>query len=334
MSRAYCRATEALDLAGGRVRVVRLRDEEGGVEAVVAPGHGGGIVSLRVRHDGQWIETLYRALDFSATDGWDGRAPLLFPQVGRCYAPSTRPPSPVPDDTPCGWELDGLVLPMPGHGFARTSSWELVEAASEHDARATCLLRSSADTRAVYPFDFSMQVTHRLAGGELSSVYELTAGGNDRPMPFTIGNHISLRAPFTEAGDYGDVRVTTPCLCEHVLDEDNIISGEERCLDLGAGRALADGRLSNMVLGGYADEEPWVVMEDPHSFGMRISQRQTPARFAPEDVLFVFWGDRRLRYFCPEPWMGGPDALNTRKRVAELPPGEAFTWRMACRPVR
>jgi galactose mutarotase-like enzyme len=97
---------------------------------------------------------------------------------------------------------------------------------------------------------------------------------------------------------------------------------------------LADERLSNIVLGGYAAGEGWVRVEDPNSFSVRVSQRQATPRFRQEDVFFVFWGEERLRYWCPEPWLGGPDALSTGRRVAFLPPGESFRWEVTVEVLR
>jgi len=320
-------------LPGGmEAQIVRLKDEEAGIQVAVAPHSGGEIVSLCVRHEGQWVETLYRALDFAPIDGWDGRVPLLFPQVGQCFAPSTRPPSPIPKGSATGWELDGRVLDMPSHGFARTMPWELSGHGRDDGAWAACVLRSSEATRQIYPFDFVFTVTHRLCDGRVVSRYDLVAGVNERPMPFTLGNHISFRAPFTKVGDYGDVRITTRCAYQQVLNEDNVFSGERRPMALSGGGTLSDERLSDIVLAGYGAGEAWALMEDPNSFSMRVSQRDLTGLFSPESVFFVFWGEEDLRYFCPEPWLGAPDALNTGEYVAQLPPGEAFSWEMTIEP--
>ena len=317
--------------AAGR-EIVWLRDGDAGIEVGAAPFSGGEVASLRVRHDGEWVETLHRALDFGVIDGWDGRAPALFPQVGRCWAPSTRPPTPVPDGTPCGWEMDGKLYPLECHGFARKAVWEVVETGADGaSAWVTCAMGAGAATREVYPFGFRLAVTHRVTDGAVVSLYELTAGENGRPMPFTIGNHISLKAPFTDAGSFGEVRLTTPCGWWEPL-VDNIPTGERRPFDMSEGRPLSDSSVSNNILAGYAPGEAWAVMDDPAAFAMRVSQNEPTGLFAPEDVFFVFWGEEDLGYFCPEPWLGVPDALNTDRRLARLEPGATFRWEMRVAP--
>ena len=172
-----------------------------------------------------------------------------------------------------------------------------------------------------------MTVTHRIHEAAVISEYELTAGANGRAMPFTIGNHISFRAPLTEPGAFGDVRLVTPCRYREVT-RDNILSGERSGLDLSAGAAVVEADLCNAVLSGYEPDEAWALMEDPHSFSMRVSQSDVTESFAADDVFFVLWGEPELRYYCPEPWLGAPDALNTGRRGASLEPGDTFRWRM------
>src|ERR1044071_4035618 len=61
---------------------VVLRDQGGGLEAAVAPEHGGELSGLRVRRGDRWIELLYLARDYSPRDDWTGKAPTLWPATG------------------------------------------------------------------------------------------------------------------------------------------------------------------------------------------------------------------------------------------------------------
>ena len=334
MAEGFLAGTESLRLTdGARTEVVRLRDGTTGLEAVVAPDFGGEVASLRFFFEGEWVETLHRGLDFAPTRGWTGRAPVLFPQVGRCYAPSARPPSPIPEEVDCSWEHEGKVYPMPCHGFARDAVWELDGYGDDaRSAWARCVLNSGPQTRKMYPFSFSLCVTHSLREGSLVTRYDITAGEHQPPMPFTIGNHISFRAPVSGRGEYGDVTVWTPCAYEQVLDNDSLLTGERRDVDLGEGVALSDERMSNIVLGGYEAGEAWAAVEDSEGVRILVTQSQRPELFSREAVLFVFWGEPRLRYFCPEPWLGAPDALNGGRYLAHLPSGEAFSWEMSVTP--
>jgi galactose mutarotase-like enzyme len=76
---------------------------------------------------------------------WAGRSPLLFPIVGRARGDRIR--------------VSGVEYPIRQHGFARTSPFEVIEA-----AETFCRLRlgSDASTLAQYPFDFKLEVAYRL----------------------------------------------------------------------------------------------------------------------------------------------------------------------------
>eukprot|EP01037_Dinobryon_pediforme_P029960 gene29960-33827_t len=78
---------------------------------------------------------------------WTGHAPILFPIVGG-----------LNDDT---LRLDGETYTMRKHGFARRSTFALVE----HSAtRAVFLLEDSDETRAVYPRAFALRLTYAIDG--------------------------------------------------------------------------------------------------------------------------------------------------------------------------
>src|ERR1700748_2772436 len=87
---------------------------------------------------------------------WTGRAPLLFPVVGRS-----------PDNAV---SIDGQRYPMQSHGFARGSVFEVVQARAE---RATLTLRASEATRQSFPFEFFLTVTHELNDASLVTTAEV-----------------------------------------------------------------------------------------------------------------------------------------------------------------
>jgi len=108
---------------------------------------------------------------------WHGRAPILFPVIGLLEGGHYR--------------LDGTSYPMPKHGFARHSTFEIV--AQTADA-VTLRLTASDETRAIYPFDFQLDIAFSLAGATLEVVATITNGG-DRAMPASFGFHPALRWP-------------------------------------------------------------------------------------------------------------------------------------------
>jgi galactose mutarotase-like enzyme len=108
---------------------------------------------------------------------WAGRSPLLFPVVGS-----------VKDDLVT---VRGRRYPLLRHGFARTSTFELVEAGA---ARCVWRLDASEETRARYPFDFRLDVAYALEGPRLAITVTVTNQSRE-PMPASFGLHPAFRWP-------------------------------------------------------------------------------------------------------------------------------------------
>ena len=111
---------------------------------------------------------------------WGGRAPLLFPIVGK-----------VPNDR---IRVDGVEYPMRQHGIARTAPFEVLE---NTPTLASLVLRASEATKAQYPFDFELEARYRLEGASLA-LDVIATNRSTRPMPCSFGFHPALRWPFIE----------------------------------------------------------------------------------------------------------------------------------------
>jgi galactose mutarotase-like enzyme len=108
---------------------------------------------------------------------WSGRSPLLFPIVGNVKHDTAR--------------IDGKEYTLVRHGFARTSTFTLVEAGT---SRCTWRLLPNADTRARYPFEFRLDVTYTLDDDGLA-IRATVVNETDRPMPASFGFHPGFRWP-------------------------------------------------------------------------------------------------------------------------------------------
>lgn len=109
---------------------------------------------------------------------WPETAPILFPVVGWTRHGQER----VGDRT----------YPLGLHGFARARRFEI---ADQDRSSVRLKLVSDAATLALYPFDFSFTVEHRLSEAGLQISLEITNMG-DRSMPYACGVHPGLRWPF------------------------------------------------------------------------------------------------------------------------------------------
>ena len=110
---------------------------------------------------------------------WAGRAPLLFPIVGRLHGDRYR--------------LGGKDYPLPQHGFARRQGFEVIEAAAD---RAAFRLVDSEATRAVYPFAFVLEAAFAIAGATLA-IDITVANSGDVAMPASFGFHPAFAWPLS-----------------------------------------------------------------------------------------------------------------------------------------
>lgn len=337
-----CRCSQTSFARNARAELWRMEDLRHGIRVAVLPADGGEIVSWQVRMGSRWHEVLYRAMDFTTTapDGWDGRAPLLWPCAGRSFTPARLAAWKRTGRKPQrnSYLTGGREFAIPGHGFARHAAWTMEEYGYGADeAWLKLVLRSDAATRAQYPFDFAASVLYTLAGGAVRLRYEIAAGANARPMPFTIGNHISFNLPFTGKGKFEDCAIRSSA--NTILHQNKLclLSGERSAVDLSTPQPLSRAELCDTAFGGLRHGRAWFELRDPRAFTLRVTQRESSpgGRLAGDDsLLFVTWGTPLYRYFCPEPWIGLPNGLNERAGRVDLPAGRRFVWDIGFEIVR
>lgn len=321
--------------------------------ASVAPTLGAELSSLSFDN----TELLHRANDFTPDATWQGRAPLLFPAVGRQR------------DGAWTW-TDGVKRPMPLHGFLApppaftVAGLEAAADAAGATASVTCELRSAAlpaAAREAYPFPFTLRITHTLsasAGLCVRHVVTAEAGaegeGSSGPLPFAIGNHLSLRIG---PSAWDAVRLVSGSVThEHELAPGSLLSGQlrDRAAEFAAGAPLSAPGVTDGVFGfdtrdaaaaGAAGKDCAlaVALGDGRTVTVRhwVDEPQAasaagaaaPAQLPPAcDVaavrghrFFVLWGVAP-DFLCVEPWLSGPDSLNTRAGLPVLHPGQAMAW--------
>jgi gluconolactonase len=309
----------------GSPQVVVLRDTVAGIEAAVAPSQGGELASYRTKIKGEWTEFLYHARDYSSP-GFAGKGPLLWPAVGAQYAVGTVPA------TSCGpgtWALGGKTYTMPCHGFARNLPWkEVSRAADKSGARVTVELRDSAGTRPSYPFAFRVTATYELAGGHLTIAYKIASdAANTVEMPFSIGNHIAFNLPFVKGTDPKRMTLETPSTAQMLRNDKGVLNGEQKPRSFQTPEALGDFDATvALPMAGYRSQ-PYARLVDPQGVSLRLTQTTSSSLGEPL-VRFNLYGGPKSGYFCPEPFFGIQNSLNSGQGVVRLKPGKDWTWRL------
>lgn len=245
---------------------------------------------------------------------WTGRAPLLFPTVGMVKDGVAR--------------FGGREFAMPKHGFARKSRFAIVETL---DHSATFRLEDSEETRAVYPFPFRLDVTHRLDGAVLETVATVTNIG-EAPMPAGFGFHPALRWPLPATG--GNSKM------QHMLrfdvEEPEPIRGVTPDGLIGPPTPTPIGG-DELQLRDSLFEHDALVLDRPNSRGLWFGMPEHPGvrvDFAGLNYLGI-WMKPGAGYLCIEPWASHADEEGFQGEFADKPgvvtlaPGEARDFAMA-----
>jgi galactose mutarotase-like enzyme len=310
--------------------LIRLAIPGAELQAYIAPAHGADVAGLEVRHGGRWSELLYRGMDYRPTDGWTGKAPILWPAVGRNFPHSSG--SGPPDDS-LGWVLHGMVYAMPIHGFARDQAWRIVRRGScDASAFLTLALTDSARTRTMYPFGFTLTTEYRIWRNALFIRQAVHASrSNSGPMPFSIGNHMTFRIPLLPGDDPLGTTISTPATEQVITDGSGRPTGRAVAVSYARPRLLSSLKpLIPISLSGYPQGREWVRLRDRAGFAVSIAHSED-RRPEGTPVLFNLWGDVAHGYFAPEPWVGKQNSLATGDGTIALDPGDTYRWTIAVR---
>ncbi len=243
-----------------------------------------------------------RELMTPATPGhWQGHAPVLFPVIGRVAADTVQ--------------VDGRAYPMPKHGLARCAEFELVEATP---ASAHFRLTSSPDTRAHYPFDWTLDVVHALSD-RLATTATVTNTG-ERPMPFSFGFHPAFAWP--QPGGRRDGSSITFADAEPgtllEIAPDGLIRAERRDSPL-------DGRV--LTLRDELFERDALVWPDVASRSVRYksgdNREALTVEFPDSDTLAI-WTQPGAGFVCIEPWVGRADPEGFVGEMRDKPGGRVL----------
>lgn len=240
---------------------------------------------------------------------WTGRSPILFPMVGK-----------APNDTVT---IERERYQMSQHGFARRSNFTLVV---EESDRCIYRLEASEASRALYPFDFRLDVEHRVHGRSVSVTAEVT-NRDHRPMPFGIGFHPAFAWPLPGAAGQ-----------PHRIALDN---QSDPALHRLSGGLVVPEQLPSPFDNGLLTLDHSLFRDDAMIFpqgagaGLRYGPETGPAlRFSWENLPnFAIWSKPGAGFVCLEPWrgtaaeVGGSDDLSERPYAETLGRGALGRYR-------
>ncbi|WP_176592225.1 aldose 1-epimerase family protein [Sphingobium sp. EM0848] len=244
---------------------------------------------------------------------WTGHAPLLFPYVGRSRGDVYR--------------YQGQDYPMPQHGFARRRDFSVAERSGD---AVTFRLEADVETRAVYPFDFRLDMRFAVEGRTLRMTATVSNPG-ETDMPFSFGYHPAFAWPLPYGGAVEEHRVVfekaEPALIRKVGDEPGLIALESVASPV-EGAVLAP---THKMFEG--DALIWDQLESRSLFWGVPGQRGLQIDF-PDTPWLGLWQKPGGQYLCVEPWAGMADPVGfegdvwAKQGILRLAPGEERAFRM------
>ena len=249
---------------------------------------------------------------------WRGRAPILFPYVGRLRNGRA--------ESACG------LIQGEGHGFARRMEWELTD---KNDSAVTFTLHDNENTRKGYPYAFSLSLTYMLEGRALTEIYTVHNPGTVS-LPYCIGGHPAFNVPlcgnekFEEYFVLFDRKETADCP-QVDMAQGLILSERNRFLSSSDRFAL-----NHVLFRGDA-----LIFDRLQSTHVRlcssVSGRGVELDMAGWNILGIWSPAKDAPFVCLEPWTGcatredEDDCFEHKTGMTLLAPGERAEKRFSLR---
>lgn len=266
--------------------IYELTNSEANSWLKVVPERGGIITGFGVEGE----ETLFinKETLYHAEKNIRGGIPILFPISGQL------------DNGEYEW--NGKIYHMKNHGVARNNPWEVIATkADEEQASITLRLKSNAETKIEFPFDFELIFTYTLTTEGLD-VHQQYMNHSDASMPMYPGFHPYFKTTHKDLSYITDAKT--------YLDYNDMAVKEiEGRLD------LADKKESFALLDATKKE---IAFELPDR------KKTISLTYGNEFNYVVLWTEKGQDFVCVEPWMALTNELNRKEELVMVKPGETL----------
>jgi galactose mutarotase-like enzyme len=244
---------------------------------------------------------------------WSGRAPLLFPIVGTLAGGSYR--------------LGSRTYQLPRHGFARNRRFQVIAISA---ARALFRLQADAETLAVYPFRFELDVEFALAGASLT-LTTTVRNVSEEDMPASLGYHPAFLWPLP----YGQARSSH--FIEFACDEPDTVRRLNGAGLLSAERIATPIEGRRLALRDELFANDALILDQVRSREVTYGASEGPRiRIGiPDSPYLGIWSKPGAGFVCIEPWQGIADPqgfsgdFHSKPGVFIVPPAATKTMQMA-----
>lgn len=265
--------------------IVKLENES---LRVAVESRGGEIQSLK-RKDSE-LEYLWQG----CPDTYAQKAINIFPYVARLTGGCYR--------------LGGTIYQMPQHGFV--SRMEM-ECELNETGKAIFRLKSSEETRRMYPWDFVYRIIYELWGNTVKITFSVENMGGSR-MYFGLGGHPGFNVPLEAGTGFEMYYLEFSDKCNPIrigMSKDCFVTGEDKKWELEDDRIL---KLSHTLF----DHDAVILKNMSHEVTLRSDsgERRVTVRYPDMDYLGIWhWPKTTSSYLCIEPWT----SLPSRKNIVE-----------------
>lgn len=219
---------------------------------------------------------------------WSKHAPVLFPVVGT-----------LKNNT---YTHKGNTYTLPRHGFARDYDFNITV---QEDSSITFALLSNDATKAVYPFDFELQIKYTLVDKKLEVVYTVH-NRSDEKMPFSLGAHPAFALP--DGLENYNLKFEKD---EHLISnrlEDGLISDTQVYITLNNRKLPLEYSLfKNDALVFKKIKSDYVGVAKGVTKFIKVNMGNFPN--------LGIWTKLNAPFICIEPWQGYADTLSANGNI-------------------
>ena len=221
---------------------------------------------------------------------WGKHSPILFPIVGTLKNNS--------------YLYKNKEYKLSRHGFARDQEFELIQSSEN---QVVFYLKSSNQTKKIYPFEFELHLTYTLIENKLELKYSIINKDNVT-IPFSIGAHPAFALPnnFENYALKFEEQETINC---YTLEKD-LVSDTKFEINL---------KEKKLPLQYATFENDAIIIKELRSKEITLLNENKPTlkvNFKDFDNLGI-WTKVGAPFICIEPCLGYSDTIHTNGNIIE-----------------
>ena len=202
---------------------------------------------------------------------------------------------------------EGKEYHMTQHGFARDMEFSLV---MKDNSAVVMKLESDENTKAVYPFDFELKITHRLADNNVITIWEVVNKDN-KEMYFSIGGHPAFVCGENAIGAQVRFETKENGIQYHLLSKDGLVQPDIHYMPI---------TNKNVTLTeNFFDKDAYIIENSDIKCVSLCKDCKPVVEVIFDTPVFGLWSSagKGVPFVCIEPWYGRADAVDFNCRLTD-----------------